>query len=221
MIVFPRKTGKAKKGDSSVRANFILFSLSPLLRDLTRFYYRLGFLFQSEDLKASTTRSALPLPEAQPAESPRKIASEQSEFQAYRTLRVSRANARYEGVRKIRAAKVRFSAHLAPMIYRLTVICRRKKRRPTRRNKLLLNLVTLLYSCHIHHACFFRALTKKIPSNSHGYHVTAHFMNQDWKSDLISEIQFLVWLKGPCTGYHNNSSTQKKVQIITKISISN
>jgi len=76
LIVFPRKSGKAKKGDSS-----------------------------SDDLKASTTRSALPLPEAQPAESPRKITPQHHEFQAYRTLRVSRANARYEGVRKIRAAK--------------------------------------------------------------------------------------------------------------------
>ncbi|KAF9455096.1 ribosomal protein L13e [Macrolepiota fuliginosa MF-IS2] len=76
LVVFPRKAGKAKKGDSS-----------------------------AEDLSASTTRTALPLPEAYPAEAPRKITAKEHEFQAYRTLRIARANARYEGARKARAAK--------------------------------------------------------------------------------------------------------------------
>ncbi|KXN83857.1 60S ribosomal protein L13, partial [Leucoagaricus sp. SymC.cos] len=76
LMVFPRKAGKAKKGDSP-----------------------------ADDLKAATTRSTLPLPEAYPAEAPRKITAEEFEFQAYRTLRNERANARYEGARKIRAAK--------------------------------------------------------------------------------------------------------------------
>lgn len=76
LIVFPRQTGKAKKGDSS-----------------------------PADLEASTTRSAIPLPTAYAREAPRKITGEEREFQAYRTLRNARANARYEGVRKIRAAK--------------------------------------------------------------------------------------------------------------------
>jgi len=76
LIVFPRKAGKAKKGDSS-----------------------------AEDLKAATTRVAIPLPEGIPAEAPRKINPEEREFQAFRTLRVARANQRHEGSRKARAAK--------------------------------------------------------------------------------------------------------------------
>jgi len=76
LIVFPRKTTKPKKGDSS-----------------------------PEDLKVATTRAALPLPEAHPAEAPRKILPEEREVEAFRTLRIARANQRYAGVRKIRAAK--------------------------------------------------------------------------------------------------------------------
>jgi hypothetical protein len=59
-----------------------------------------------EDLKAETTRATLPLPEAYPAEAPRKIAAEEREFQAFKTLRIARADQRYQGVRKARAAKV-------------------------------------------------------------------------------------------------------------------
>ncbi|KAG6842268.1 hypothetical protein C0991_000238 [Blastosporella zonata] len=76
LIVFPRKAGKPKKGDSS-----------------------------AEDLKAETTRAAIPLPVVDVAEAPRKITAEEREFQAFRTLRVARANARYEGARKARAQK--------------------------------------------------------------------------------------------------------------------
>jgi len=76
LIVFPRKTGKPKKGDSTV-----------------------------EDLKADTTRTTLPLPESYPAEAPRKITDKEREFKAFRTLRIARANQRNEGVRKARAAK--------------------------------------------------------------------------------------------------------------------
>jgi len=76
LIVFPRQAGKFKKGDSS-----------------------------AEELSASTTRLTLPLPESYPAEAPRKITSEEREFNAYRTLRTARANARHEGARKVRAAK--------------------------------------------------------------------------------------------------------------------
>ncbi|KAM6498046.1 60S ribosomal protein L13 [Amanita muscaria] len=78
LIVFPRKTTKPKKGDSSV---------------------------WPEDLKVATTRAALPLPEAHPAEAPRKILPEERKVEAFRTLRIARANQRYAGVRKIRAAK--------------------------------------------------------------------------------------------------------------------
>ena len=76
LIVFPRKAGKPKKGDSS-----------------------------PEDLKASIVRTPLALPEAIPSEAPRKITAEEREFNAYRTLRTARANARHEGARKVRAAK--------------------------------------------------------------------------------------------------------------------
>ncbi|KAJ7071097.1 ribosomal protein L13e [Mycena amicta] len=78
LIVFPRNTSKPKKGDSA-----------------------------AADLTAATTRTAFPLPEAYPAEAPRKITAEEREFQAFRTLRIARSNARYEGVRKVRQAKVR------------------------------------------------------------------------------------------------------------------
>ncbi|KAJ4002385.1 60S ribosomal protein L13 [Lentinula boryana] len=76
LIVFPRKAGKAKKGDSS-----------------------------TEDLSATTSRVTLPLPESFPAEAPRKITAEEREFEAFKTLRTARANARHEGARKARAAK--------------------------------------------------------------------------------------------------------------------
>jgi len=76
LIVFPRKAGKPKKGDSS-----------------------------AEDLKATTTRASISLPESYPAEAPRKITAEEKEFKAYRALRDARANQRHEGARKARAAK--------------------------------------------------------------------------------------------------------------------
>jgi len=76
LIVFPRKAGKAKKGDSS-----------------------------AEDLKAVTTRTTLALPDPYVAEAPRTITDAERELKAYRTLRIARANKRHEGVRKARAAK--------------------------------------------------------------------------------------------------------------------
>jgi len=76
LIVFPRKAGKPKKGDSS-----------------------------AQDLKAATTRAPIALPVAQPAEAPRKITTAEKDFKAFRTLRIARANQRHEGARKARAAK--------------------------------------------------------------------------------------------------------------------
>jgi len=76
LIVFPRKAGKPKKGDLS-----------------------------AEDLKAETTRAPLPLPSLDPSEAPRKITTEEREFEAYKTLRTARANKRHEGARKMRAQK--------------------------------------------------------------------------------------------------------------------
>ncbi|TFY53380.1 hypothetical protein EVG20_g10143 [Dentipellis fragilis] len=74
LIVFPRKTGKPKKGDS--------------LRSSRR------------PLPASLSPSPAVIPEA-----PRQITAEEREFEAYKTLRTSRAEQRYEGARKARAAK--------------------------------------------------------------------------------------------------------------------
>ncbi|KAH9982544.1 ribosomal protein L13e [Lactifluus volemus] len=76
LVVFPRKARKPKQGDSS-----------------------------PGDLTAPTTRQTLPLPSASVHEEPRKITPEEREFNAYKTLRNNRAEARFEGARKIRAAK--------------------------------------------------------------------------------------------------------------------
>jgi len=76
LIVFPRKAGKAKKGDSS-----------------------------ADDLKAVTTRATLALPDPYVAEPPRTITDTERQLKAYRALRIARANERHEGARKARAAK--------------------------------------------------------------------------------------------------------------------
>ncbi|KIJ68519.1 hypothetical protein HYDPIDRAFT_146733, partial [Hydnomerulius pinastri MD-312] len=80
LIVFPRNASKPKKGDST-----------------------------GDDLKAETTRTAPPIPNAYVHEAPRKITDDERSFAAYKTLRVARADARYAGARKQRAAKVRGS----------------------------------------------------------------------------------------------------------------
>ncbi|EAU93165.1 ribosomal protein large subunit 13 [Coprinopsis cinerea okayama7 len=76
LIIFPRKAGKPKKGDST-----------------------------GDDLKAATTRAPLPLPTGVAPEAPRKITDEERAFKAYRTLRDAQAWQRHEGARKVRAAK--------------------------------------------------------------------------------------------------------------------
>ncbi|KAH7929315.1 ribosomal protein L13e [Leucogyrophana mollusca] len=78
LIVFPRKASKPKKGDST-----------------------------GDDLKAETTRAVPALPDPYVHEAPRKITDEERSFEAYKTLRTARADARYAGARKVRAAKVR------------------------------------------------------------------------------------------------------------------
>ena len=98
LIVFPRKAGKPKKGDSTV-------SVVPFLSPCSS--SQPFFVLQGDDLKAATTRIAPHLPEAYPAEQPRKITDAERQFNAFRTLRMARANQRNEGARKVRAAKVR------------------------------------------------------------------------------------------------------------------
>ena len=61
--------------------------------------------YQGDDLTATTTRQNLTVADVYTPEAPRKITQEERDFKAYRTLRDARSNARYDGVRKIRAAK--------------------------------------------------------------------------------------------------------------------
>ncbi|KAK0198184.1 60S ribosomal protein L13 [Armillaria mellea] len=95
LVVFPRKAGKPKKGDSSV--SFCCYSST------VQFVHTL--CCRLDDLTAATTRAAFPLPESYVAEAPRKITEEERSVEAYRTLRIARANARHEGARKARVAK--------------------------------------------------------------------------------------------------------------------
>jgi len=76
LIVFPRKAGKPKKGDST-----------------------------GDALTAETGRTNLALPDPYVHEAPRKITEEERSFEAYRALRNARADARHEGKRKARAQK--------------------------------------------------------------------------------------------------------------------
>lgn len=62
----------------------------------------------SKDLDAQVIRdvnAAIPIPAGTVAEAPRKIADAERETNAYRTLRNERATARYDGARRVRAAK--------------------------------------------------------------------------------------------------------------------
>ncbi|KDN50177.1 hypothetical protein RSAG8_01513, partial [Rhizoctonia solani AG-8 WAC10335] len=76
LIVFPRKAGKPKKGDST-----------------------------GDDLKADTTRAPIALPAPFVREAPRKITAEERDFKAYRALRDARADARHAGARRVREKK--------------------------------------------------------------------------------------------------------------------
>jgi len=74
LIVFPKKAGKVKKGDST-----------------------------AEELKASTTRASISIPASYVAEEPRAITSDEKEFNAFIALRTARADGRNAGQRKKRA----------------------------------------------------------------------------------------------------------------------
>ncbi|CED84022.1 60s ribosomal protein l13 [Phaffia rhodozyma] len=76
LIVFPRKAGKPKSGDSA-----------------------------EADLSAETTRAPIPLPTLYEAEKPRAITAEEKEFNAFRALRDARATGRNAGKVKARAEK--------------------------------------------------------------------------------------------------------------------
>jgi len=76
LVVFPRKASKPKKGDST-----------------------------GDDILADTTRSSMRLANPYKRDAPRTITEKERLFSAYQTLRGARANARYDGARKVRAAK--------------------------------------------------------------------------------------------------------------------
>jgi large subunit ribosomal protein L13e len=59
---------------------------------------------QGEDLTAHITRDAIALPAAYESEAPRQITSEEKEFNAFRTLRIARADQRNSGKRAAREA---------------------------------------------------------------------------------------------------------------------
>ena len=117
------------------------------------------FPIQAEELAAETTRINLPVPDPYVHEAPRQITGEEREFEAYRTLRNERATARNEGKRKVREAKVRFCL-LSGQRRDLTRrhLCRRPRRRRTRRSKPLVRCLclfcTTLAPCyHSHYPC--------------------------------------------------------------------
>ncbi|KNE71352.1 hypothetical protein AMAG_16645 [Allomyces macrogynus ATCC 38327] len=78
LIVFPKKAGKAKKGDASADE-----------------------IAQATQLKGFV----LPVSNAVEAEAPRAITAEEKEFSAYVALRKARTLARYNGIRTKRAAE--------------------------------------------------------------------------------------------------------------------
>ena len=90
LVVFPKKAGKPKAGDST--ASFCFVQTWTLTNQ------------QGDNLTAHITRSALPLPTSYEAEAPRSITSEEKEFNAFRTLRIARADQRNSGKRAARAA---------------------------------------------------------------------------------------------------------------------
>lgn len=101
---------------------------------------------QAEDLKAETTRAAIPLPTIASGEAPRKITTEEREFQAFRALRVARANQRHEGARKARAAKVSSNfIYSLPSLSQFVCI-RKRKRRPQRRSNLHRSLLHFFFA---------------------------------------------------------------------------
>jgi hypothetical protein len=90
---------------------------------------------QGDDLTATTTRAAVPLPAVYQPEAPRKITSEEKEFEAFKTLRQERGKARYEGKRKAAAAKVGDRLMPLPSMHDADSLCRRTRRRQRRRSR--------------------------------------------------------------------------------------
>ncbi|ORX37361.1 ribosomal protein L13e [Kockovaella imperatae] len=81
LVVYPRKAGKAKKGDAT-----------------------------GDDLTAHITRTALPLPTGYTAEKPRAIEDSEKEVEAFQTLRNARAEKRNLGAKLKREEAARIEA---------------------------------------------------------------------------------------------------------------
>ena len=125
----------------------------------SRIYIKL--FLQADDLKAETTRQTLALPAAFTPEEPRKITEEEKGFEAFKTLRVARADQRYEGARKKRQQKVcpRCYSYSDPADL-FSPLCRRTRRRQRRRSKpvtfaslcslIVLSMLPLLPSLGLH-----------------------------------------------------------------------
>jgi len=79
LVVFPKKAGKAKKGDTEGAD-----------KSLDR---------------VPAVAAAFPIPAGIEHEKPREITEEEKEFEAFKALRTARSDARLVGVRKVRAAK--------------------------------------------------------------------------------------------------------------------
>ncbi|KAK4052252.1 60S ribosomal protein L13 [Microbotryomycetes sp. JL221] len=79
LIVFPKKAGKPKKGDTADADKSV------------------------EGLKK--LGAAFPIPAGMQPEAPRQISSEEKEFEAYNSLRKARSDARYAGIRAERQKK--------------------------------------------------------------------------------------------------------------------
>ncbi|KAK9382615.1 60S ribosomal protein eL13 [Kockiozyma suomiensis] len=78
LIVFPRKAGKPKSGDADAAAI-------------------------AEATQTKSVAAALPIVQTAPESAPRAITEEAKAFNAYRTLREARSEARYLGIRAKRA----------------------------------------------------------------------------------------------------------------------
>lgn len=88
-------------------------------------------------------------------EPPRKINAGEREFQAYKTLRTARANARHEGARKVRAAKVNRILNVCVSMSNdlLPLVPRKRRKKLQKRSKFLFLLyipsvaVMFIYAC--------------------------------------------------------------------------
>ena len=116
LVVYPRKVGKAKKGDATVSGSLTLYHLYSLrwplheTRDVSLGKPTLTLGLQGDDLTAHITRDTLPLPSAYTPEAPRKIADDEKEVEAFKALRNARADARNHGAKLKREEAARIEA---------------------------------------------------------------------------------------------------------------